>query len=636
METTPSQTSPATPSEHTASGSRLPALALGALGVVYGDIGTSPLYTMREALVAAGTVTHDTVLGVLSLVFWALIAVVTVKYVVIIMRADNRGEGGVLALGTLATRGLSGRRQGLLIGLAILGMALFYGDSLITPAISVLSAIEGLQLATPLFERYVVPLTLIVIVGLFAVQRHGTGLVGRAFGPVMLLWFGVLGVLGFIELLEAPEVLTAINPLYALRLVADHGASAFFILGSVVLAVTGAEALYADMGHFGSKPIRIVWLCLVFPALILNYCGQGALLLRDPAAIANPFYHLAPQWALLPLIVLATAATVIASQAVISGAFSLTRQAVQLGYLPRREIRHTSEHEAGQVYIPRNNMMLLFGVSALVIGFGSSSALASAYGVSVTGAMLIDAILAGVVAVRVWKWSPWLVGGVFAIFLVIDTALFGATLLKVPAGGWFPLVVAALVYATMATWRYGRRRLSDLLYGDAALPLDLFIDRISPQSPTRVSGTGVFLSGRPDVVPHQLLHNIKHNKVLHERVIFINVETVDVPRINGGLDGIAVAKLGKGFWRVDLRFGYMEQPNIPLGLERCRRFGLATDMMETSYFLGHATIIPSKGFGPKQWRERLYIAMQKDALSATAFFGLPPGRVVELGTQVEL
>jgi len=615
--------------------SRLPELALGALGVVYGDIGTSPLYSMREALAAAGGVSRGNVLGALSLMFWALVIVVTVKYVLIIMRADNRGEGGVLALGTLANRGVGPKGQVILVGLAITGMSLFYGDSLITPAISVLSAIEGLRVVTPMFDAYVVPLTLVVIVLLFSVQRHGTGRVGRAFGPVMLVWFTVLGVLGAIHLVDAPEVLAAINPIFALRLFAEHGWLSFLILGSVVLTVTGAEALYADMGHFGRFPIQLAWGCLVLPALLLNYAGQGAMLLNHPEAMENPFFLLAPDWAMIPLVLLSTAAAVIASQAVISGAFSLTRQAVQLGYLPRREIRHTSEHEEGQVYIPRNNFILMIGVAALVVGFGSSSALASAYGVSVTGAMLIDGILAAVVAATVWKWSPWLVGAVFALFLVIDVALFGATLLKIPAGGWFPLVAAAGVYLTMATWRWGRRRLNDILYGDAALPLDLFLARVTPTSPTRVAGTGVFLTGRVDVVPHQLLHNMKHNKVLHERVILVNIETADVPRLRDDASATEVTKLGKGCWSVTLRFGYLERHDMQRGLERCRRFGLAIDLADTSYFLGHATIIPSRGNGPKQWRDKAFIMMQRHALSATAFFGLPPNRVVELGTQVE-
>ncbi|HYG85157.1 MAG TPA: potassium transporter Kup [Azospirillum sp.] len=615
---------------------RLPALLLGALGVVYGDIGTSPLYTMREVFAETHLPLNEfTVLGVLSLVTWTLMIVVTVKYVMVIMRADNKGEGGVLALGSLAQRGLSSPHgQRALIGLAILGMALFFGDSLITPAISVLSAVEGLKVATPVFEPYVVPITLLVLVVLFVFQRQGTGKVGIFFGPVMLLWFSTLAVLGLVQIARWPDVLRAIDPEYAILLLVEHQWEAFVGLGAVVLAVTGAEALYADMGHFGRHPIRLVWLGFVLPALILNYFGQGALLLHEPEARENPFYHLAPDWLLYPLVVLATAATVIASQAVISGAFSLTRQAVQLGYLPRREIRHTSVHEIGQVYIPRNNWLLLVGVVFLVLTFQSSSNLAAAYGVSVTGAMVIDAILAAVVARRLWHWSPVLITLAFTAFLVVDLALFGSTLLKVPQGGWFPLVAAVAVFLIMTTWRKGRVILAERLYQDA-LPMELFLERIKPESPMRVAGTAVFMTGNPDVVPHVLLHNIKHNKVLHERVIILTVITDDVPWIYEDR-AIQVDKLGKGFFRVVLHYGYMEQPHIPQALERCRKYGLHTDMMDTSFFLGRETLIPSKRSGLPGWREPLFILMSKTALSATEFFCIPPGRVVELGTQVEI
>ncbi|HYD64259.1 potassium transporter Kup [Azospirillum sp.] len=631
MDTT-HQTSSDTPAPN-----RMPALVLGALGVVYGDIGTSPLYTLREAFHETGglPVQEATVLGVLSLVFWALIVVVTIKYVAVVMRADNKGEGGVLALGSLAQRGVANpRAQRALIGLAILGMALFYGDSLITPAISVLSAVEGLKVATPVFEPFVVPITVVVILGLFLVQKQGTGKVGGLFGPIMALWFSALAVMGIVQILHWPDVLRALNPAYALQLFIDHRLTAFFALGAVVLSVTGAEALYADMGHFGRHPIRLAWLFFVLPSLLLNYFGQGALLLHVAEALENPFYHMAPPWALYPLVILATMATVIASQAVISGAFSLTRQAVQLGYLPRREIRHTSEHEIGQVYIPRNNWLLMVGVLLLVVGFGSSSNLAAAYGVSVTGAMVIDAILAAVVAHRLWGWSPAVVAVAFSAFLVVDMALFGATLLKVPQGGWFPLVVALGVFMLMTTWRKGRTVLSRRLYEDA-LPLEMFLDRIKPESPMRVAGTAVFMTGNAEVVPHVLLHNIKHNKVLHERVIILTVMTDDVPRVYEER-AISVDKLGKGFFRVVLHYGYMEQPHIPQALERCRKYGLHIDMMETSFFLGRETLIPSRRTGLPTWREPLFIALSKTALSATEFFCIPPGRVVELGTQVEI
>ncbi|WP_448187471.1 potassium transporter Kup [Azospirillum sp. sgz301742] len=620
---------------HTAT-SRLPALMLGALGVVYGDIGTSPLYTMREVFAEAHLPLNEaTVLGVLSLVTWTLMIVVTVKYVTIVMHADNKGEGGVLALGTLAQRGLSKpRSQRMLIGLAILGMALFFGDSLITPAISVLSAVEGLKVATPVFDPYVVPITLAVIAVLFVFQRQGTGRVGILFGPVMMVWFATLAVLGVIQIARWPDVLRAIDPEYAVLLIVEHRWEAFVGLGAVVLAVTGAEALYADMGHFGRKPIRYVWLFFVLPALLLNYFGQGALLLHDADARASPFYHLAPDWLLYPLVILATMATVIASQAVISGAFSLTRQAVQLGYLPRREIRHTSVHEIGQIYIPRNNWLLLTGVVFLVIAFQSSSNLAAAYGVSVTGAMVIDAILAAVVARRLWHWSAWLTALAFSAFLVVDLALFGSTLLKVPQGGWFPLVAAVAVFFIMTTWRQGRDVLAEQLYRDS-LPMEMFLARIKPESPMRVAGTAVFMTGNPDVVPHVLLHNIKHNKVLHERVIILTVITDDVPWVYEDR-AIQVEKMGKGFFRVILHYGYMEQPHVPQALERCRKYGLHTDMMDTSFFLGRETLIPSKRVGLPTWREPMFILMSKTALSATEFFCIPPGRVVELGTQVEI
>ncbi|KAA0681552.1 potassium transporter Kup [Roseomonas genomospecies 6] len=614
----------------------MPALVLGALGVVYGDIGTSPLYTMRESFTHTGLpLDEPTILGILSLATWALIIVVTLKYVLLVMRADNRGEGGVLALGTLAHRGLSstfGNRA--IMALAILGMALFYGDSLITPAISVLSAVEGLKVVTPALSPYIVPITVAVLTLLFLFQRQGTGRVGIFFGPIMGVWFTTLAVLGLMQVMHWPDVLRAFNPLYGVALFFDHGWVAFLTLGAVVLAVTGAEALYADMGHFGRAPIRLAWLYLVLPALLLNYFGQGAMLLHEPATLENPFFHLAPDWAQLPLVILSTAATVIASQAVISGAFSLTRQAVQLGYLPRREIRHTSEHEVGQVYIPRNNWLLLIGVVILVIGFGSSSNLAAAYGVSVTGAMAIDTILAAVVAWRLWRWNPLLVVAAFSILLVIDLALFGATLLKVPDGGWFPLLIAAAVYTLMTTWRRGRRILAERLYADA-LPMDLFLQRVSPQSPQRVAGTAIFMTGNPDVVPHALLHNIKHNRVLHERVVVMTVIIEEVPRVTPDR-AVMVEKLGKGFFRVVLRFGYLEQPHIPRALERCRRFGLHLDMMETSFFLGRETLISSRSTGLPGWREPAFILLSKTALSATEFFCIPPGRVVELGTQVEI
>jgi KUP system potassium uptake protein len=607
-----------------------------ALGVVFGAIGTSPLYTLRVAFGDTGLpLDEQTVMGVLSLVFWALVMVVTIKYIGVVLRADNRGEGGVLALGTLAQRHVTAPlAQSILASLSILGIALFYGDSLITPAISVLSAVEGLQIATPLSGGAVTPIALAILLGLFLVQSHGTGRVGIYFSPVMAVWFATIAVLGLIHVIRMPGVLWAIDPRYASVLFTTHSGQAFVMLGAVVLAVTGAEAMHADMGHFGRRPIRLAWVAVVLPSLILNYFGQGALLLGDPSALVNPFYHLAPEWARLPLVVLATAATVIASQAVISGAFSLTRQAVRLGYLPRREIRHTSEHEVGQVYIPRTNWSLLCGVTALVLGFGSSRNLAAAYGVTVTGAMVIDTLLAAVLAVGLWRWRPVVAVLVFTAFLAVDVALFGASLLKIPMGGWFPLAMALGVYIVMTTWRRGREVLAERMAEDA-LPLEMFINRVSPQSPERVTGTAVFMTGNPDAVPPTLLHNLKHNKVLHERVVVLTVSIEDLPR-QPPERSVEVQKLGKGFYRATVRFGYLDQPNLPQALERCRSHGLPLEMMDTSFFVGRETLIPSPGIGLPTWREPLFIALSKTALSATEFFSIPSNRVVELGTQIEI
>ena len=535
--------------------------------MVYGDIGTSPLYTMREAFGARGGLPlgEAAVLGVLSLIFWALVLVVTIKYVAVIMRADNQGEGGVLALVSLVLRGVraGGRRQRVAIVLAMIGAALFYGDGILTPAISVLGAVEGLKVATPAFEPYVVPAAVAILTGLFLVQRRGTGGVGVLFGPVMCLWFAVLAVLGVAQIVASPSILGALNPAHAIGLFGTHRWQAFVALGAVVLAVTGAEALYTDMGHFGRRPIRLAWLGFVLPALLLNYFGQGALLLRDPGALANPFYHLAPPWALYPMVVLATAATIIASQAVISGAFSLTRQAVQLGYLPRLEIRHTSAREIGQVYLPRVNWLLMAGVVTVVIGFGSSSALAGAYGIAVVGAMIIDAVLAFAVALLLWRWRPWLAGLAFAAFLLVDFAFLGASTTKILQGGWFPILLAALVLLLMSTWRRGRRSVFDRLYRQApALPS--FLASMKRQPPTRVPGTAVFLTNNLDVVPRALLHNLKHNQVLHERVVMLRVVTEDVPRVPRS-ERVQVEHLGANVHRVLVRYGFMEtQTSRPL------------------------------------------------------------------------
>jgi KUP system potassium uptake protein len=611
-------------------------LALAALGVVYGDIGTSPLYTMREAFGHAGGLhlAEATVLGVLSLVFWSLILIVSIKYVLLILRADNRGEGGVLALGTLVQRAApdSRRVRAVVLGLAITGLTLFYGDGLITPAISVLSAIEGLETAAPALEAYVVPLAAIVLVGLFLIQSRGTERVGALFGPVMLVWFATLGVLGLAQIVHNPSVLAALHPAYAIGLFEVAGFQAFVALGAIVLAVTGAEALYADMGHFGPLPIRVAWFALVLPGLVLNYFGQGALLLRSPEALEHPFYHLAPDSALFPLIGLATLATIIASQAVISGVFSLTRQAIQLGYLPRMTVRHTSASEIGQVYIPRVNWLLMLGVLVLVLGFQSSSNLAAAYGISVTGAMSIDAVLAGLVAAWRWGWGPvaWLV---FGFFLLLDGAYLAANALKIPSGGWFPLLVAAGFAFTVVTWRRGRRILSEHLHGHS-LTLRNFIDKLDPKL-IRVPGAAVFMTASPDIVPKAMLHNIKHNKVLHDSVIVMTVRTLDIPTVPEA-DRVDVTKLGRGFHAVTVNYGFMDQPDVQRALELCKTRDLQSDPMLTSFFLGRETLIPSPRpeLGPVT--ERLFMLLAAGNLSATAYFGIPPNRVVELGTQVEI
>ena len=612
-------------------------LTLAALGVAYGDIGTSPLYTLREAFGHAGGLHlgEAAVLGVLSLVFWSLVLIVSVKYVLLILRADNRGEGGVLALGTLATRAVGDqghRLQGLILVLSLGGLALFYGDGLITPAISVLAAIEGLETAAPGLEPYVVPLAVLVLLGLFILQSRGTASVGRLFGPVMLAWFTTLGLLGLAQIVQNPSVLAALDPSYAVGLFAHDGWQAFVALGAIVLAITGAEALYADMGHFGRTPIRLAWFGLVLPALVLNYFGQGALLLREPEALQHPFYHLAPGWALLPLIGLATLATVIASQAVISGVFSLTGQAIQLGHLSRMTVRHTSAAAIGQIYIPRVNWLLMAGVLALVVGFGSSGNLAAAYGISVTGAMAIDAVLAGLVAAWLWGWG-WLAALVFGGFFLIDFVYLAANALKIPSGGWLPLVIAAGFAATVITWRRGRRVVRDRLYGHGRT-VESFLDQLDPQL-TRVPGTAVFLTGDAAVVPMALLHNIKHNQVLHQKVVLLTVRTQDIPHV-AEMQRLEVEKLGKGFYRVAVSYGFMDDPNIPRALERCRAHALPVDLAATSYFVARETLIPSPRPELNPLEERLFMLLTASNLSATTYFCIPPDQVVELGLQLEI
>jgi KUP system potassium uptake protein len=613
-------------------------LIVGALGVVFGDIGTSPLYALRETFLHDSNMapTPEHVLGVLSVLFWAVTLTVTIKYVTLIMRADNKGEGGVLALATLATHGLNGgglRIRHAITLLAVVGLALFYGDAIITPAITVMSAIEGLSAVAPAFTPFVLPLAVVILVALFLLQARGTADVGRLFGPVMLLWFVVLGVLGAWQIAKHPAVLYAINPIYAYRIIADQGLGIFWAFGSIVLAVTGAEALYADMGHFGRKPIRLAWLGLVMPGLLLNYFGQGAMIIADPTIVQQVFFELVPPDYILALVALSTLASVIASQAVITGVFSLTRQAIQLGYLPRMEIKHTSETSIGQIYIPRVNWILMGGVVALVAGFGSSGALAGAYGIAVTGAMMVDATLATAVAILVWRW-PWpLAVLVFGLLAVPDVAFFIANSLKIPDGGWLPLVVAAFIYFTITTWRHGRRFVAAEL-SEGALPLRQFLERME-RVPNRVTGTAVFLTADATRTPAAFLHNLKHNKVLHERVIILQVETMDVPRVSEA-NRVVCERLGKGFHTVIARYGFTEQPDVPEALRACRPHGIAYDEMETSFFLGRETLIPSQHSRLGRWRRDWFISLSHSASGTKTFFRIPPNRAIELGNQIQV
>ncbi len=613
-------------------------LMMGAIGVVFGDIGTSPLYTMREVFGGHHglALNHDNVLGLLSVVFWALVIVVTLKYVTLIMRADNRGEGGILALTALVSGGLAreGRLRWWLVGLGIFGAAMFFGDAMITPAVSVLGAIEGIEVMTPALKAFVVPLALVILVALFAIQKRGTGSVGALFGPICAVWFVVLALLGAIQLVANPEVLWALSPTWAVSFVVANPMAAFLSLGAVVLAVTGTEALYADMGHFGASPIRRAWLLFVMPALVLNYFGQGALLLADPKAIQNPFYLLAPQWALLPLVILATAAAVIASQAVISGAFSIARAAVQMGYCPRIAIRHTSEKTMGQIYVPFINWTLLVAVALLVVGFRSSSALAGAYGIAVTMSMLIDSLLIYFVMRRLWRWSRWIALGIAAPLALIDAAFLASNSLKIPDGGWFPLLIGGVVFTLLTTWKRGRKVLFDRLSEDA-LPLEQFIQSIELAPPVRVEGTAVFLTSTPDRVPHALLHNLKHNKVLHERVVFLTVVTREIPYVAVD-DRIEIRSLGGDFHRMLAYYGFKEEPDVPELLEQAGRSGFPFEMMETSFFVSRETLVSTERPGMSRWRERLFSSMSKNAVKASDFFRVPANRVVELGTQVEL
>ncbi len=608
-------------------------LAVAALGVVYGDIGTSPLYTVKQFF-GSTSVSESRVFGVLSLIAWALTLVVTVKYVLVLMRADNRGEGGILALMVLALRAATAGRSRWIMWAGLFGAALFYGDGVITPSISVLSAVEGLKVATPALETYVVPLTLLLLVALFIVQRRGTGLVGRYFGPVMVLWFSVIGILGGVEIARRPSILLAVDPRYAVNLMLHHPLHGFVLLGSVVLAVTGAEALYADMGHFGRSPIRRAWMRFVFPALLLNYFGQGALLLAHPGAIQNPFFLLAPSWALYPLVVLASTATVIASQAVISGAFSITRQAVQLGYLPRMLVRHTSEQEIGQVYVPAMNGMLLVAVVATVIGFRSSDALGGAYGIAVTGTMTVTTVLAFVYFRWGVGWALWRLVPLFVLFLVVDLSFFGANLLKIIDGGWFPLAIAASIYVVMITWLWGRQRVA-VQRASGALPLVTLVDNLRPDHPARVPGTAIYMTARVDNVPAALLHNMKHNKILHERNVLMTVRTEDVPRLPEA-ERLQIDHLSQNFHTVTIHYGFLEEPDIPRALALCRVGGFRFNLMETSFFVGREKIVAKGRSGIMLPFKKLFVLLTNVALDATEFFRIPVNRIVELGGQVEL
>jgi len=619
-------------------GKYLAVLTLGALGVVFGDIGTSPLYAFRECFAGHHPIpaTPGNVLGVLSLIFWALLLTISTQYLGIVLRADNRGEGGILSLMALLrpSSGPGLRRYAVFVVLGLFGAALLYGDSIITPAITVLSAVEGLEVVTPAFRPYIQLIAIVILVTLFSFQKRGTAGMGAVFGPVMLVWFAVLAGLGVLHVFDAPEVLAAVNPWHAVRFFASNGSTGFLILGAVFLVITGGEALYTDMGHFGAKPIRAGWFGFVLPALLLNYFGQGALLLTRPETASNPLFQMVPKWGLVPMVALATAASVIASQAVISGAFSLTRQAIQLGYMPRLRIDHTSEKEIGQIYLPAVNWGLAVACVWLVLSFRSSGALAAAYGVAVTTTMAITTTLLYNYARQAWKVSRAVALPVAALFLTIDLSFLGANLVKIPYGGWFPLVVAAFLYFVMTTWKRGRGILADRLR-EATLPVDVFLQDVEKRSPTRVRGTAVFMDRIPEGIPPPLLHNLKHNKILHERVVFLTVVTEEVPRLKEK-ERTRCEFLGPGFWRVTLHYGFMENPDVPRALRKVKLDGKGFEPMETTFFLGRETLIASKRPGMAIWREHVFAWMARSEGRATAFFNIPPGRVVELGLQVEL
>ncbi|HAM70653.1 MAG TPA: potassium transporter Kup [Verrucomicrobiales bacterium] len=611
-------------------------LALGALGVVYGDIGTSPLYTLSQCFNGPHSVPVDrpNVLGIISLILWSLVLIVCIKYLGAVMRAENHGEGGILAILALAIGARVNQARGPLVALGVFGAALLYGDGMLTPAVTVLGAIEGLNVATNTFQAYVVPIAVVILVLLFSVQRVGTGAVGKVFGPVMVIWFVALAALGIHGIVQAPEILNALNPWHGLHLLASGGLRSFLVLGSVFLAVTGAEALYADMGHFGLTPIRRAWFWVVFPGLILNYLGQGAVLLVRPEARSNPFYNLAPAWALYPMVVLSTLAAIIASQALISGAFSLTMQGIQLGYIPRLNIQHTSSTERGQIYIPPMNWALMVACIGLVIGFKSSDALAAAYGIAVTLTMMITSVLFGFAARKLWGWSLGRAVALSTLFVIVEAAFLAGNAVKFMEGGWFPLMIGAIAYTLMSTWKRGRILVYEKL-SQGSIPLDLFLEDVKMNPPVRVRGTAVFLCGSSSGTPQALLHNLKHNKVLHERTVLLHIATAEaahVPRERR----LEVLPHSEGFYSVTATFGFMEEPNVEHILAQCAERQLEFKAMETTFFLGRETILPTKGAPMAFWRERLFAFMSRNAQQATAFFRLPANRVVELGMQVEI
>ena len=617
--------------------SSLAALTLGALGVVYGDNGTSPLYALREVFATKhATLSEPDILGVLSLVFWTLTVIVSLKYVLLIMRASNNGEGGTMALMALssqATRERPRLRHALIV-MGILGAALFYGDGVITPAISVLSAVEGLEVATPAFKPYVVPITLAVITLLYAVQRYGTGAMGRWFGPFTIIWFVVIGFWGLVWIVRAPQVLAALNPWHALSFGIEHGHVTLLVLGAVFLAVTGAEALYADMGHFGRKPIQLAWFALVFPALVLNYFGQGALMLLEPGKADNPFFNMVPHWFLIPMVVMATIATVIASQATISGTFSITKQAIQLGYLPRLRVLHTSVRDTGQIYIPGVNWLQYAAIVVAVLHFGSSSALATAYGIAVTATMVLTTVMTFFVIRYRWNYPLWICIAATGFFLAIELVFFSSNILKVLSGGWFTLLIAAFVFTVMMTWARGRELLGASLRADA-IELKPFLKSVLADPPMRAPGTAVFMNGEADLTPTALLHNLKHNNVLHETNLFVTVTTLDVPWVPFA-ERARAEQLCKGCWAVHLSFGFKNDLDVPAALELLQGRGFELDPMQTSYFLSRNTVVPTLGAGMAPWREKLFANMHRNAASAADFLNLPPNRVVELGTKVQI